>query len=640
MTRVHRVISGVAVGFAIAAVLAGPGAADSGASGANCTFQNSPEEFVSRESRSRSAVFERAKAYRFGASMAAAAGSEPIPRRNFIDDEIFDAIARAGAPHAGLSGDEEFLRRVYLDLTGRLPDPATVRAFLASGDPHKRDRAVDLLIESEAFIDKWTMWMGDWLRNSAVNSTSGSPQQLAGRNAFYKYIRNAVANDHSLREMAYEILSGSGNNYDDATGRVNFLSSSVAPGGPVQDTYDAMLVKSATTFLGLGHYDCLLCHNGRGHLDELSLWGKSVTRQDAQKMAAFFARTNLTRWAAPRGTPADVARQDPYFNSFFVEDVAAARTYDLNTNFGNRPNRISAGAVVRLSPEYRETGARPQGNNWRTWFAALILDDPMFARNIVNRVWKQMFNLALADPVDGLDPARLDPANPPAGPWTFQATHPELLERLAREFAGQEYSLRKLVKLIASSSAYQLSSRFDGEWKIEYVPLFARRYARRLDGEEVHDAITTATGVFPRYTQFGSDVPATFAMQLFDSVEPRSNRAAVLFMDNFLRGNRDTTQRSQNVSVQQGMALMNDTFVTGRIRVSASPALQAISRLPSNDAIAEEMFLRFVSRRPSEHERARALDYLSRATTTQQKNAAIEDLAWSLVNKIEFVFSY
>ena len=134
--------------------------------------------------------------------------------------------------------------------------------------------------------------------------------------------------------------------------------------------------------------------------------------------------------------------------------------------------------------------------------------------------------------------------------------------------------------------------------------------------------------------------PVRYAMQLLDSVEPRSNRNAAGFMDTFLRGNRDTTWRNQNLSVQQGMALMNNSFITGKIRMNASPELREIAKLPSNEAIVDEMFLRFVSRPPSELERTRALTYFAGANTASRKNAVIEDLAWSLINKIEFLFSY
>ena len=118
----------------------------------------------------------------------------------------------------------------------------------------------------------------------------------------------------------------------------------------------------------------------------------------------------------------------------------------------------------------------------------------MLARNFANRLWKAMFNMGLVDPVDTLDPARLDPKNPPPEPWGLQATHPQLLEQLAASLVDSNFSLHSFIKLLVSSSAYQLSSRYDGDWKVEYVPLFARHYPRRLDGEEIHDAIAQATG--------------------------------------------------------------------------------------------------------------------------------------------------
>ena len=101
---------------------------------------------------------------------------------------------------------------------------------------------------------------------------------------------------------------------------------------------------------------------------------------------------------------------------------------------------------------------------------------------------------ALVSPSNTFDPARLDPnAQMPAG-WTLQPANPELLEALAAEFWNNNYDLRYLIGLIAKSSAYQLSSKYPGEWKLEYVPYYARKYARRLDAEEIHDAIVKATG--------------------------------------------------------------------------------------------------------------------------------------------------
>lgn len=102
----------------------------------------------------------------------------------------------------------------------------------------------------------------------------------------------------------------------------------------------------------------------------------------------------------------------------------------------------------------------------------------------------------------------------------MQATHPELLERLADELIDNNFNLREYVRRLVESNAYQLASGYDDEWKLEYVPLFARHYARRLEGEEVHDTIQIATGVIGTYNIGGWATPANWAMQF-----PRAGRA-------------------------------------------------------------------------------------------------------------------
>jgi hypothetical protein len=289
---------------------------------------------------------------------------------------------------------------------------------------------------------------------------------------------------------------------------------------------------------------------------------------------------------------------------------------------------------------YQSTGATPSDGNWRNGFAWFLINDPMFARNMSNRLWKAMFNLGLVDPVDQLDPARLDPNNPPAAPWTLQAANPVLLEKLANYLATSNWDLRGFLRLIAQSSAYQLSSRYDGTWNIQYVPLFARHYPRRLDAEEIHDAISSSTGVFNKYTVQGFGDPIQWAMQLPDTSEPRSNGAVANFLNSFLRGNRDTTQRSQASSILQQLNLMNDNLVVSRTRVAASPALLAISKLTDNSSAVEQLFLTFLSREPTDYERAHALTLLQNATSATARSAAIEDLAWACINKLDFLFSY
>jgi hypothetical protein len=618
-------------------------------SGQNCSFRSDPESFRSAAIRSHRLIGERIQTLdrALKTSSAAAAATEPHlgdsvdplshSRHNFIDDEIFNRLAAVGVAAAPLSTDEEFMRRLSLDLTGRIPSPADVRAFVADSSPTKRNALIDKLIYSSEFNDKWTMWLGDLLQNNiqSVNVT----RNTNARNALHKFIAQSVSDSMSIRDMFYLLVGATGNSYD---GPSAFILNGTAPGGPKEDRFDMMLYKSASTFLGLGHYDCLLCHNGRGHLDSLSLWGSRSSRTEAERMAAFFSKTNFTGYTFPAGTTAAEQQASFYNGSQNVDDVRTG-TYALPSTYGNRPNRpMLPGNVRAVDPAYRD-GTPAKSVFWRNEFADNMIRDPLFYINFANRLWKQMFNYGLVDQVDQLDPDRLDPDNPPPAPWTLQATHPALLVKLAKAFQDSNASMREVLRLIAESSAYQLSSRYNNPWTPDMVPLFARHYPRRLEGEEIHDAIVAATGVFTNYTVAGWTNTVKWAMQLPDSQEPRTTTANVTaanFMNNFLRGNRDTVPRSQLTSIVQSAALMNDTFVNSKFHMTQSPTLQAIAKLPTPVAQLEEIYLTFLGRLPSDYERANALPFLSKATTTAQKNAALEDLAWTMINKLDFVFSY
>ena len=634
----------------------------------DCSFNSSPEEFLSAQSRIRSDISDRLQkigSARFSAaSIRNTVAASSVSRRSFIDEQIFGKMAQANADSAPLTTDEEFVRRVTLDLTARIPTAAQVRDFIVSTDPNKRNDLIGRLLYSPEFVDKWTLWFGDLLQNgSNTPSTAAFGRVINGRNAYYNYIKKSIADSKSVRDIAWEAVGAGGNNFDAETGAANFALNAQAANGPSQDTYDMMLTKTATAFLGMAHYDCLACHSGRGHLDALSLWGQRTSRMEAWRMSAFFSRMRLNRYG-------QLATQytDPYYQSVDVQDAPGGQ-YDLNVTFGNRPPRCTNAlpldaktnrcppaanaAANQVTPEYRGTLAKPKDGIWRAAFADNMVNDPMFARNFANRIWKQMFNMGLVEPVDGLDPDRLDPSNPPPAPWALQATHPELLEKLARAFIDSNYNLREFIRLIAESSAYQLSSRYDGDWKTEYVPLFARHYPRRLDGEEIHDAIAQATGLLGKYTVQASSNrysaggplpnlpdPTVWAIQLPDTLEPRSNAGVANFMNTFIRGNRDAQARSQAGSILQQLSLMNDNFVNSRTKIPASPVLAAIAKLPTNDAIVNEIFLTFLSRKPSARELDRGLNFLSKYTTTAARNSAVEDMAWVAINKVDFLFSY
>ena len=217
----------------------------------------------------------------------------------------------------------------------------------------------------------------------------------------------------------------------------------------------------------------------------------------------------------------------------------------------------------------------------------------------------------------------------------------EKLEKLAKQFVDGDYQLRPFLRTLVQSTAYQLSSSYQGDWTPEYIPLFARHYPRRMEGEEVHDAIAKATGIMGAYTVQYFDGKTPWAMQLPEPVEPRGNEGnANTFMNTFFRGNRDNQQRTQSGSIQQQLYLMNDQFVTNRVKVASSPKLKAMTAIAKDSDLIDEAFLTFLSRYPTDYERSRALPFLAKATTAALRNTAVEDLSWVCINKVDFLFSY
>ncbi|MDZ4797827.1 MAG: DUF1553 domain-containing protein [Bryobacteraceae bacterium] len=615
-----------------------------------CSFRANPSEFLQAQSRVRQEIFENVRRFKSsGARSATVNNASAMVRKNFVDDEIFGQLETAGIPAADLTTDAEFVRRITLDLTGKLPTPSALREFVSSDSSLKREDLINRLLYSQEFSDKWSTWFADLIQNTERLSTSQRAPQVEGRNALDLHIRNSFQNNISLKQMVTDLLTGKGNNYFIENGPASYMVLWSTAMGPNQDTYDMLLSRTTAQFLGVAHYDCVLCHNGRGHLTGISAWGEKALRSDAQRMAASFSRVRLVN-GAPAG-----ARQymDPLFNSTDVQD-AATGTYDLNTNSGNRPNRVAVGTERSLTAEYRDGSKAPAtGKTWRQFYAEKLVNDPMFDRNFANRLWKAFFGMGLVDPVDTLDPDRLDPKNPPPAPWTLQATHPELLEKLAKHFAESNGDLRSTIRLLVASNAYQLSSDYNYEWKYEYLTQFPRHYPRRLDAEEIIDAIALATGSVQRYTwpmvnnqtvAQGSALqqsdPVESAYKLPDVNEPRNNGAVLQFMASFLRGNRDTASRSTSGSIIQQLNMMNDNFITSRAKTTgttASPVLAGYLKFADNGSIIDDMWLRFLGRVPVESERNKALTYMQRATN---RNAAIEDLAWACMNKLDFLFSY
>jgi Protein of unknown function (DUF1549)/Protein of unknown function (DUF1553) len=563
-----------------------------------------------------------------------------------IDKYIFDALSAANVAPAPPTTDYEFVRRIYLDLTGRIPTPDQVTNFVNDSSSDKRAKLIDSLIGSATWLDKWTVWFGDLYHNNSRNTQI--PRYVPGVVAFNAYVHDSLAANKPYDQMARELISAKG--ADSYTqGELNFQVGSEIVNGPIQDTMDQKAADTFETFLGISHLNCLLCHNGRGHLDSLSMWGYYTTRQQAWGVASFFSRTRETR------TPVSGATNNqPYYWSVLdnvpLQGQKASTDYQLNTTTGNRPTRAPVGGQSTIAPSYifGGSGASP-GDSYRTALGKFITSDFQFARATVNYMWEYFFSIGLVSPSNQFDPDRLDPDNPPSNcppnvPCTLQASNPRLLNALAQDFVQSGYDLRALQREIVTSRAYQLSARYNGTWDVANQNLFARKLVRRLWAEEVHDAIAQSSGILPNYpgnfNSGGTQMswgPVSYAMKFPETVNtPDGGGVVSQFLDAFLRGNRDDEDRRSDGSISQALDLMNDqTMVMNRVQSKNAASLIQQALKLTDDQMVDTLFLNVLSRYPTAAEKSTALGNLKSNRTQEAQN-----LLWSLYNKVDFVFNY
>jgi hypothetical protein len=551
----------------------------------------------------------------------AAAPPQSFTPRNFIDTEIFGKMMKDNVRWTTPSTDEEFLRRVTLDITGATPDTETVKAFVADTSAGKRDVLIEKLLASDAYADKWTMWLGDLVQNVAFAQNSN--EFATARNLYYKYLHDSMAAGKPYDQIVREIVAGAGDSF--VTGQPAYWVRLLQNNGPIQDTYDNLSAATGQQFLGLPLV-CLSCHSGLGHLEQVNSSLAKRTRSEFWGNAAFFARTST-----------QVVASGPTGVDYLITDLSTG-SYRLNTTIGNKtPRQPASGQSDIVDPKFFLTGEAPQaGETRRQAYARILTANPQFARATVNYVWKAIFGVGIVEPADSFDLLRQDPATLPAGA-TLQPTHPQLLAQLASSFVAGGYDLRALIRTIVQSNAYQLSSRYTaGQWSEAWTPYYARHYPRRLMAEEVLDAVFKATNVGPGTSMSvsnatPSNVPR--AMMLPDPTEGGSFR---VFLNSFERGNRDDDLRTTDGSIVQGLSMMNDTTVINRIHASAAGStVQTLVKTNDPNAIVEGLYLATLSRYPTDAERAQAVTYLRSGDLAKKT----EDLQFALFNKVEFLFN-
>lgn len=553
--------------------------------------------------------------------VAPTANSAPVPpavRVNFIDDHIFGKIERDGIPHASLASDAEFLRRIQLDIVGRIPTPSEVRAFVTDPDPSKRGAKIDELLEREAFSEKWAYFYMDLFR---ANGKMGR-----GRELFHYWLKENLRSDRPYDEWVRAIIASAGKS-SNVLAASNVIAREHVQGkaqpddghdmGMVHqlDTHDELAILYGKAFLGI-NLSCVSCHDGANHLEQVNVHLTRKSRNDFHRQAAFLGETRyLMYWEDG----------DVKANEFLIDDLAPG--YDT---LGSSMLRISRWGG-EAAPRFILGGEAPRpGENLRDAFARILTAHPQFARATVNLFWKQLMAYGIVEPHDEFDLARQDPANLPEG-WELQPTHPALLNALAEDFRDANFSLKHLFRTICNSTAYQLSASFPGEWHPSYKSYFARKFVRMLSAEELHDAIAVATSR-PGKFKFG-DQTVGMAMQLS---EPRADGNLKYLLRTFGQSTRRNPPKPLLGSLRQPLALMQSPVLSARVQADNDSRVQRLLDSYDDDSrVVEEIYLATLAREPSPDERRVALTELGAGRT---KGA--ENLQWALINNVEFFFNH
>jgi hypothetical protein len=486
--------------------------------------------------------------------------------------------------------DAEFVRRVYLDLAGRIPAVAELRAFFDDKRPDKRQRLVEQLLDGPRYVTHFTnVW-----RALLLPETTSNLQASFLAPGFETWLRAKLqANTHydaMVRELLTVPMDGRNRN---PFGQANngtptpiafYLAKDVKP--------ENLAAAASRLFLGV-KIECAQCHN-----HPFAEW----KREQFWGYAAFFA------------------------------GIKSKRTMDLllpEREIGDKRELMIPGTERVVQARFID-GGEPRWKSKVTsrgtlaeWMTAPA--NPYFSRAAVNRMWAYFFGTGLIDPVDEMVGSEK------------HASHPELLDLLAREFASHRFDIKFLMRAITNSRAYQLSSAATHSSQNDRT-LFARMPLRGLTAEQIFDSVAMATGY--RDSGGGDD--------LLSVLLGGARSARTEFLTRF--ANQSERSTDSQTSILQALSLMNGKVIASATSLERSETLAAIVDAPfaSSEECIDTLYLATLSRKPDVKERERAVKFVVNAMARSKRPAddkrrageAMADVFWALLNSPEFIVNH
>jgi hypothetical protein len=472
----------------------------------------------------------------------------PVPQ-DLIDKHVVEKLNRLKIAPSPVAEDEEFLRRVYLDLIGIQPTPPEIRAFLADKDAGKRAKVIDSLFDRSEFVDHWSLKWGDLLQNSRNSTSSPAVYQ------FREYIRGAVAANTPMDQFARNILTARGSISDDPA-VVYFAVSK-----DVNETVERV----TQVFCGVR----MLC--ARCHTHPLENW----TQADYYGLASFFSQVNMK--ADPRFPNA------PNTKILQLNLKASAAVHPRTGK--PQPPKFLGGDELALA------GDKDRREVYANWLTSP--KNPFFARGLVNRFWSYFFHRGIIDPVDDIRST-----NPPINPG--------LLDALTADFIEHKYDIRYLMRKIANSATYQrttlpnASNQFDEQ-------NFSHAIPRRIPAEALLDCLVQASGVAENF----GGVPGGFrAAQLPDgSVE----HPFLKLFGKPQRMDACECERDNGSNMLQALHFINGGSILNRVRNPGGRPALLMNQKMTDDKLVTELYLWSLARNPKPKELQVGLDYIKAA---------------------------
>ncbi|MBI3469126.1 MAG: DUF1553 domain-containing protein [Planctomycetes bacterium] len=474
--------------------------------------------------------------------------------------------------------DAEFLRRLYLDLAGKIPPVSAAREFLDNRDPEKRRQLVDRLLDSPAYATH----LANTLRNLMLPGANANLQFQSLIPLFEAWLRLRLADDVRYDKLVGELLT--------VTTRDNVPFNPAAGGEPSPAAFfvanelkpENLAASTSRIFLGV-QVQCAQCHN-----HPFARW----KREQFWQLAAFFGGGNAGSPQARFGAGLQDNTDRKGIEIPGTGTIVPARFLD-----GSEP-AWEAGA-----------GKRATLARWVT-----SADNPYFARAIVNRLWYHFFGRGLVDPVDDIDEA-----NPPS--------HPEILDELARQLVYHDFDLKYLIRAITATRAYQLSS-LTTHASQEEPRRFARMSLRSMTGEQLFESLVQATG-FPEQAPNQRNVFVVGA-----------NMGRAAFMNKF--SDTGPSPTDHQASILQALTLMNGQLIADATSLNRGETVQAVLEAPFLDTgkRIEILYLATLTRRPTNDEAAKLNELVQKADTETKQKQALADVFWALLNSTEFALNH